>query len=211
MSKGEKTAMATKKGSKAVVRSTVQIMKEKTAARSKQIKKANANLKKAVAAKAEKSAPKKGVTARLIAQVAAAPKAYAPEALKHFKEMILAKRKETVEELDSLKESMMDVTTGEYISESSNYSLHMEQGTDAMEREKTFLFASRGSKFVNQLDDALARIDARTYGVCKTCGLLVPKERLDAVPTAQTCAEYKNTGLPCEKGRIALAKKKAGK
>ena len=203
--------MATKKGSKAVVRSTVQIMKEKTAARSKQIKKANANLKKAVAAKAEKSAPKKGVTARLIAQVAAAPKAYAPEALKHFKEMILAKRKETVEELDSLKESMMDVTTGEYISESSNYSLHMEQGTDAMEREKTFLFASRGSKFVNQLDDALARIDARTYGVCKTCGLLVPKERLDAVPTAQTCAEYKNTGLPCEKGRIDLAKKKAGK
>jgi RNA polymerase-binding transcription factor DksA len=203
--------MATKKGSKAVVRSTVQIMKEKTAARSKQIKKANANLKKAVAAKAEKSAPKKGVTARLVAQVAAAPKAYAPEALKHFKEMILAKRKETVEELDSLKESMMDVTTGEYISESSNYSLHMEQGTDAMEREKTFLFASRGSKFVNQLDDALARIDARTYGVCKTCGLLVPKERLDAVPTAQTCAEYKNTGLPCEKGRIALAKKKAGK
>ena len=203
--------MATKKGSKAVVRSTVQIMKEKTAARSKQIKKANANLKKAVAAKAEKSAPKKGVTARLIAQVAAAPKAYAPEALKHFKEMILAKRKETVEELDSLKESMMDVTTGEYISESSNYSLHMEQGTDAMEREKTFLFASRGSKFVNQLDDALARIDARTYGVCKTCGLLVPKERLEAVPTAQTCAEYKNTGLPCDKGRVALAKKKAGK
>lgn len=203
--------MATKKGSKAVVKSTVQIMKEKAAARSKQIKKAGATMKKAVAAKPEKSAPKKGATARLVAQVAAAPKVYPPEALKHFKEMILAKRKETIEELDSLKESMMDVTTGEYVSESSNYSLHMEQGTDAMEREKTFLFASRGSKFVNQLDDALARIDARTYGVCKTCGLLVPKERLEAVPTAQTCAEYKNTGLPCDKGRIALAKKKAGK
>jgi len=203
--------MATKKGSKAVVKSTVQIMKAKTAARAKQIKKASANLKKAGAAKAEKSHARKGVTARLIAQVAAAPKAYSAEDLKHFKEMILAKRRETVEELDSLKESMMDVTTGEYISESSNYSLHMEQGTDAMEREKTFLFASRGSKFVNQLDDALARIDAKTYGVCKTCGLLVPKERLEAVPTAQTCAEYKNTGLPCERGRIALAKKKAGK
>jgi RNA polymerase-binding transcription factor DksA len=203
--------MATKKGSKAVVKSTVQIMKAKTAARAKQIKKASANLKKAAAAKAEKGHARKGVTARMIAQVAAAPKAYSAEDLKHFKEMILAKRRETVEELDSLKESMMDVTTGEYISESSNYSLHMEQGTDAMEREKTFLFASRGSKFVNQLDDALARIDAKTYGVCKTCGLLVPKERLEAVPTAQTCAEYKNTGLPCERGRIALAKKKAGK
>jgi RNA polymerase-binding transcription factor DksA len=203
--------MATKKGSKAVVKSTVQIMKEKTAARAKQARKAGASPKKAAAAKAEKAPAKKGVSARLIAQVAAAPKAYAADDLKYFREMILAKRKETVEELDSLKESMMDVTTGEYISESSNYSLHMEQGTDAMEREKTFLFASRGSKFVNQLDDALARIEAKTYGACKTCGLLVPKERLEAVPTAQTCAEYKNTGLPCEKGRIALAKKKVGK
>ena len=138
-------------------------------------------------------------------------KGYGVRDLEHFKVIIQEKRKEILEELQILKESMMDVTTGEYANENSTYSMHMEQGTDAMEREKTFLFASRGSKFVNQLDDALARIDARTYGVCKTCGLLVPKERLDAVPTAQTCAEYKNTGLPCDKGRVALAKKKAGK
>lgn len=137
-------------------------------------------------------------------------KAYSAEALKGFKEMILKKRKETLEELDTLKESMMDVTTGEYVSESSNYSLHMEQGTDAMEREKTFLFAARSSKYVNQLDDALGRIEAKTYGVCRVCGLLVPKERLEAVPTAQTCAEYKNTGQPCERGRLAMSKKKEG-
>jgi DnaK suppressor protein len=202
--------MAAKKGSKGVVKNTVQIMKEKAAARSKQIKKAKANLKKAAAIR-EKSAPRRAATARLVAQVAAAPKAYSADELKYFKELILAKRKETVEELDSLKESMMDVTTGEYISESSNYSLHMEQGTDAMEREKTFLFASRGSKFVNQLDDALIRIESKTYGICKTCSLLVPKERLEAVPTAQTCAEFKNTGMPCERGRIALARKKVVK
>ena len=202
--------MATKKGSKSVVKGTVQIMKEKAAARAKQVKKAKPSPRKP-AAKVEKVTPKKGVTARLAAQVAAAPKVYSAEDLKAFREMILAKRKETIEELDSLKESMMDVTTGEYVSESSNYSLHMEQGTDAMEREKTFLFASRGSKFVNQLDDALARIEAKTYGSCKVCGLLVPKERLEAVPTATTCAEYKNTGLPCSRGRIALEKKKTGK
>jgi RNA polymerase-binding transcription factor DksA len=121
--------------------------------------------------------------------------------------MIIAKRQETMEELDTLKDSMMDVTTGEYISESSNYSLHMEQGTDAMEREKTFLFASRETKFLEQLNDALTRVDDKTYGVCKVCGLLVPKERLDAVPTATTCAEFKNTNAPCERGRIALARK----
>ena len=135
------------------------------------------------------------------------PKAFSATDLKRFREMILAKRQETMEELDTLKDSMMDVTTGEYISESSNYSLHMEQGTDAMEREKTFLFASRETKFLEQLNDALTRVDDKTYGVCKVCGLLVPKERLDAVPTATTCAEFKNTNAPCERGRIALARK----
>ncbi len=136
------------------------------------------------------------------------PKGYGPRDLRHFKELILEKRKETVEELDNLKESIMDTMTGEYVVESSTYSMHMEQGTDAMEREKTFLFASRGSKFVTQLDDALLRIEDGTYGLCRTCRLLVPKERLEAVPTAQTCAEYKNTNMPCARGRLALAKMK---
>ena len=197
-----------KKGTKSAVKSTVKIMKEKAAARARQIKKAKANLKKATAARSATSTARKAQLEKIEKLLAKEPKAYTDPELRAFREMILQKRKETLEELDTLKESMMDVTTGEYISESSNYSLHMEQGTDAMEREKTFLFASRGSKFVNQLDDALARIDAKSYGLCRICGLLIPKERLGAVPTAQTCAEYKNTGVPCERGRLALARKR---
>ncbi len=112
--------------------------------------------------------------------------------LKYFKGIITEKRKEILEELAILKESMMDVTTGEYASENSTYSTHMEQGTDAMEREKTFLFASREGKFLNYLDDALKRIDKGTYGFCINCGKLIPKARLEAVPHAQLCIECKN-------------------
>ena len=168
---------------------------------------------KAVAPKKSAARPTSGKAAvgRHLSREALGPVAYSTDDLKRFKEMILLKRQETLEELDNLKESIMDVTTGEYVSESSNYSLHMEQGTDAMEREKTFLFASRGSKFVNQLDDALQRIENKTYGLCKVCNLLVPKERLEAVPTAQTCAEFKNTGIPCERGRHAIARQKQSK
>lgn len=192
-----------KKGWKAVVKSTVAHMKEKAAARAKLTK------KKIIAKKASSvKATKKTGSVKVKSIKTAAVKTYGERDLKHFKELILEKKKETMEELETLKESMMDITTGEYVSESSTYSLHMEQGTDAMEREKTFLFASRGSKFVNQLDDALQRIEEGTYGVCRVCQLLVPKERLEAVPTAQTCAEYKNTNVPCERGRIALAKMK---
>jgi DnaK suppressor protein len=193
------------KGTKKFVKSTVDIMKERAAKRAKQVKKAKVNLKKATAVRNAKLASKKVMDEKMAKLLG--PKKFSAAELKEFREMILEKRKETMEELDTLKESMMDVTTGEYVSENSTYSLHMEQGTDAMEREKTFMFASRGSKFVTQLDDALTRISDGTYGICKTCQLLVPKERLIAVPTATTCAEFKNTGVPCERGRIALGKK----
>jgi DnaK suppressor protein len=116
---------------------------------------------------------------------------YNQQELARFKEIILQKKKEILEELESLKESMMDVTTGEYVSENSTYSLHMEQGTDAMEREKTFLFASREGKFLNYLEDALKRIKMGDYGHCVDCGRLIEKERLEAVPHAQLCVQCK--------------------
>ena len=80
---------------------------------------------------------------------------YSKSDLEHFKTIILDKKKEILEELETLRDTMMDATTGEYAQENSMYSTHMEQGTDAMEREKTFLFASREGKFLNYLEDAL--------------------------------------------------------
>jgi DnaK suppressor protein len=116
---------------------------------------------------------------------------YNKQELDHFKNIILEKRKEILEELETLRDTMMDSQTGEYASENSTYSTHMEQGTDAMEREKTFLFASREGKFLNHLDDALVRIDKGTYGRCSECGKLIEKERLEAVPHAQQCLQCK--------------------
>ncbi len=116
---------------------------------------------------------------------------YSAHELDQFRKIILEKKKEILEELETLRDSMMDSTTGEYASENSMYSTHMEQGTDAMEREKTFLFASREGKFLNYLEDALVRIDKGEYGRCLTCGKLIEKERLEAVPHAQQCLQCK--------------------
>ncbi len=116
---------------------------------------------------------------------------YSLQELEHFKNIILEKKKEILEELETLRDSMMDSTTGEYASENSMYSTHMEQGTDAMEREKTFLFASREGKFLNYLEDALVRIEKGEYGRCTICGKLIEKERLEAVPHAQQCLQCK--------------------
>ena len=129
-------------------------------------------------------------------------KGYSKKELEHFKNIILEKRDEIIVQLQNLKEQMLDTTTGEYINENSPYSLHMaEQGTDAMEREKTFLYAQRENKFLGYLEDALKRIDAGIYGICvecieepqNLCGTcpLIPKERLEAVPHSQHCLPVK--------------------
>lgn len=119
--------------------------------------------------------------------------AFTREELDHFRQIINEKRKEILEDLETLRDTMMDSTTGEYSSESPSYSLHMEQGTDAMEREKTFMFASREGKFLNYLDDALTRIDKGVFGKCIVCEKLIEKERLEAVPHAQMCFKCKSS------------------
>ena len=129
-------------------------------------------------------------------------KGYSKKELDQFKVIILEKRDEILEQLQNLREQMLDPTTGEYINENSPYSLHMaEQGTDAMEREKTFLYAQRENKFLGYLEDSLKRIDNGTYGICVECieepqhlcptCPLIPKARLDAVPHSQLCLPMK--------------------
>ncbi len=148
--------------------------------------------KKTIKRTASKSTvDKKKMTAKTAAPKIISKKGYGKRDLEHFKTIIMEKRKEILEELESLKSTMMDVTTGQYETENSTYSSHMEQGTDAMEREKTFLFASREGKFLNYLDDALKRIENGTYGFCTECGTLMDKERLEAVPHAHQCIDCK--------------------
>jgi len=161
-------------------------------AASKPAKKSSPKAVKRPAAKAAKAA----VLAKPAASAKPAPKALPRKGfnktdLEHFRKLILEKRKEILDELESLKSTMMDVTTGQYEMENSSYSLHMEQGTDAMEREKTFLFASREGKFLGYLNDALKRIERGDYGFCTDCGTLLEKERLEAVPHAQQCVKCK--------------------
>jgi RNA polymerase-binding protein DksA len=161
------------------------------AKKKKSIKSTAKKMTKRVSTKVKRKINVKKLKTKAVVQKVQSKKGYSKAELEQFKKIILEKRKEILEELESLKSTMMDVTTGQYEIENSTYSLHMEQGTDAMEREKTFLFASREGKFLNYLDDALQRIQHGTYGFCSECGNLIDKERLKAVPHAHQCVKCK--------------------
>ncbi len=158
--------------------------KSTRSAKPKPAKKAAA-AKRKPAGRAAKAAPKAAVKA------VPSKKGYNKTELDHFRGIILDKRKQIIEELELIHETLTDNTGGDYFEESSPYSLHMEQGTDTMEKEKNYLLAARQRKFLQYLDDAIKRIDRGVYGFCQDCGKLIDKARLEAVPHAQLCISCK--------------------
>ena len=112
--------------------------------------------------------------------------------LKYFKELLIKKRAEVIKNIEYLRNVALDNTNQEASGDHSAYSFHMaDQGTDAMEREKAFLFASRDEKYLKQINEALERIENGTYGICRVTGKEIGRERLEAVPTTTISYEAK--------------------
>lgn len=115
---------------------------------------------------------------------------YSDEELEYFKQIIIKKRDEAENELKTLQNSLRE--SMENSSDESAYSFHMaDAGTDAQEREKTYMLFNRTKKFIRYLDDALERIDRKTYGICKVTGKKIAKGRLEAVPHTQLSIDAK--------------------
>jgi RNA polymerase-binding protein DksA len=111
----------------------------------------------------------------------------------HLEKRLLSERDRVLKELGHYDESFassLQASDGDL----SAYSFHMaDQGTDAMEREKAFLFASKEGRILYHIDEALRRL-YRTpdqYGECEECGDAIQFERLDALPHARLCIRCK--------------------
>jgi RNA polymerase-binding protein DksA len=113
--------------------------------------------------------------------------------LKYFREILVKKQLSIVQDLGMLEQRSMNATSEE-ASGGQIYSDHMpELGSDSIEREKAFLFASRDGAYLTQVEHALERIKNGTFGECRVCTKEIPKARLEAVPTTRLC-------VPCKEG-----------
>jgi len=109
-----------------------------------------------------------------------------------FKQLLLDKRTELMKELSHLKDSGNSDTLKDASGDNSSYSFHMaDQGTDNMEREKAYYFATREGRLLYHIDQALERMHAGSYGNCQECGKPIARERLEAVPHARLCITCK--------------------
>ena len=67
-----------------------------------------------------------------------------------------------------------------------------EGDTIAIERERDLLISSQARETVEEIDRALARMDAGTYGLCVPGGVNIPFERLEVIPWAEHCVKCRN-------------------
>jgi RNA polymerase-binding transcription factor DksA len=115
------------------------------------------------------------------------------EQLEHLGRRLQEERARVMKELGYYDESFNTTLQGAD-GDLSSYSFHMaDQGTDTMEREKQFLFASQEGRYLWHLNQALRRLYASPdqFGVCQQCGAEIGFDRLDALPHARLCITCK--------------------
>lgn len=122
--------------------------------------------------------------------------------LKALETILLTERQRLLRELGHLENTVLKRSLRETSGELSGYSFHMaDVGTDAMEREKAFHFASSEGRALLDVDDALRRLYGGNYGSCESCGNPIGRERLEVVPHARLCVACKEKEERSQIGR----------
>ena len=109
--------------------------------------------------------------------------------------LLMAERATYVEQAESLR---MDAEQLAEDMEPGDIQFDEESGegdTLNVERERDLALSAQARAAVDEIDRALAKIDAGTYGVCERCGNPIPKARLKALPYAALCVACKSGGL----------------
>ncbi|HWV56151.1 MAG TPA: TraR/DksA C4-type zinc finger protein [Longimicrobiales bacterium] len=113
--------------------------------------------------------------------------------VEHLQQRLLRERERALRSLGQFDE-LAKQTAEQADSDLYSYSDHIaDLGTDAMEREKMLLFASKEGRYLYRVEEALRRLykDPSSFGLCHNCGKQITFERLDALPHARYCIDCK--------------------
>ncbi len=122
------------------------------------------------------------------------PKTYlTSKELKEFKELVLAKRRELAGDVSHLTDEVTH-RGSQGDGQRSSMPIHMADiGSDNWEHEFTIGLIANERELLHELDGALARIENKTYGICRATHKRITKARLRAKPWAKYCIDYART------------------
>ena len=121
----------------------------------------------------------------------AVSKRYSDVELLKFKKIILKKIDSAMADLKLLKDSYSNASSNGTDDTYSSFK-SFEEGSQTLSKESNTMLAARQEKFIRDLQNALIRIENKTYGICRETGGLISKKRLVLVPHATLSIEAKN-------------------
>lgn len=115
---------------------------------------------------------------------------YSDEELEEFRAIIHKKLEKARSDLKVLTEALSNTDEHGTNDTSPTFKV-LEEGYHVLSKEENGKLAARQQKFINNLENALIRIENKTYGICRATGKLIAKERLRIVPHATLSIEAK--------------------
>ena len=110
--------------------------------------------------------------------------------VEHFRTVLLGERKRLEDAIAYLHAENPGSIEDEV--EEARADIHLaETASVTFDRELDYTLEENAEHVLAAIDEALARIDAGTYGVCVGCGKQIAEERLDAMPYARKCIDCK--------------------
>jgi DnaK suppressor protein len=102
--------------------------------------------------------------------------------VEHYRSLLLKKRAEILADVLNMETEALQGGSGSL----SNMPSHLaEQGTEAFDQALSLDLAAAERKIVKEINDALRRIDAGTYGMCELTGKVIGPDRLEELPWAR--------------------------
>ncbi len=108
-----------------------------------------------------------------------------------FKLLLLKKRQEILHNVHEIEGETLHKSRLDASGDLSSMPIHMaDLGTDNFQQEFSLGLMDSARRLISEIDDALARIDDGTYGICEGTGKPIARARLEAQPWARYSVEY---------------------
>lgn len=111
----------------------------------------------------------------------------------HFRDILLAWKKELMEEVDRTVHHMQD--------EAANFPDPNDRASQESEFSMELRTRDRERKLLKKINESLDLLDEGEYGFCESCGIEIGVRRLEARPTATLCIDCKTLDEIREKQR----------
>lgn len=110
----------------------------------------------------------------------------------HFRELLVEERRRVEHALASLRDEHPGSLDDEVEEGSGTVDNHLgETASATLGREIDYTLEGNSETVLGEIDAALARVEAGTFGTCTNCGKEIPLERLEAYPWASLCIDCK--------------------